>query len=179
MYNRIFDWSIAFLRLYVRPSRIEEIEGDLVELYEIRILSKGNGFATMRLLWDVIRFFRLRYIKEIEDLRYINSLTMLKNYFRIAQRNLLRHKFFAGINIAGLAICITCCFFIALFIRHELSYDKFITDHDRIMRLSLNGWGATPAPFVGTAMSEYPEIESTLRITTYGERSFSYDDKVF
>lgn len=179
MYNKLFDWSIAILRLYVRPSRIEEIEGDVTELYELRSASKGSGYATRKLVWDVIRFFRLRYIREVEDLRYINSLTMFRNYFKIAQRNLLRNKFFAGINIAGLAIGITCCFFIALFIRHELSYDKFITDHDRIMRLSLNGWGATPAPFVSNAMNDFPEIEETLRITTYGEVSFSYEGKVF
>lgn len=179
MYNNLFNWSIKLLRFCIKPSKIEVIEGDLVEIFEIRTKTLGRSKATFRLLWDVIRFFRLRYIKGFEDIRYLNSLAMIKNYFKIAGRNLLRHKFFAGINIAGLAIGITCCFLIVLFIKHELSYDKFIPNHERIMRLSLNGWGATPAPFVSTAQAEFPEIEDVLRITTSREVTFNFNNRIF
>lgn len=179
MYDKLFNWSLLFLRFCIKPSKIEVIEGDLMELYEIRIKTHGTSKATFRFVWDVIRFLRLRYIKGLEDIRYLNSLAMIKNYFKIAGRNLLRHKFFAGINIAGLAIGISCCFLIVLFIKHELSYDQFFNNHERIMRLSLNGWGATPGPFAYTAKAEFPEIEDVLRITRYREVTFKYKENTF
>ena len=179
MYDKLFNWSLIFLRFLIKPSKIEVIEGDLIELFELRTTTLGKGRATFRFMWDVIRFLRLRYIKGLEDIRYLNSLAMIKNYFKIAGRNLLRHKFFAGINIAGLAIGISCCFLIVLFIKHELSYDQFFKNHNRIMRLSLNGWGATPGPFVYTAKEEYPEIEEVLRIARFGEVTFKYNESTF
>jgi len=179
MYNKLFNWSIAFLRCYVKPAKIEEIEGDLVELFELRSENSGNRVALFGLIWDVIRFFRFRYIKGLEDIRYLNSLTMIRNNFKIALRNILRHKFFAGINIAGLSIGITCCFMILLFIRHELNYDRFISSHERIMRISLNGYGVTPAPFAPTAKTEFPEIEDAIRIRRHYDVTIVFKDRAF
>ncbi|MEL7147510.1 MAG: ABC transporter permease, partial [Bacteroidota bacterium] len=179
MYKQLFHWCTWLLRTYLKPSRLEEIEGDLMELYELRSIKRGTGSATMRFLWDVIRFFKPRYIREWEDIRYLNSLTMIRNYLKIAARNSWRHKFFTGINVMGLSIGITCCFLILLFIKHELSYDQFFDKHEQIMRVSLNGYGATPAPFASTALQSYPEIENSLRIRPYGEVTFAFKDKVF
>src|SRR3984957_10869570 len=66
---------------------------------------------------------------------------MLRNYFKIAFRNIVRHKAFATINIAGLAIGMACSIFILLWVQHELSYDKFHKNTDYIYRLP--GGGAT------------------------------------
>lgn len=60
---------------------------------------------------------------------------MFKHYLRIALRNLLKHKGYSLINIAGLAIGLACCFVIVLYVRHELSYDRFHANADRIYRL--------------------------------------------
>jgi len=50
---------------------------------------------------------------------------MFKNYLKIALRNLRRHKGYTFINIAGLAVGMACCALMLLFIRQELSYDRF------------------------------------------------------
>ncbi len=61
---------------------------------------------------------------------------MLKNYLKIAIRNLLKNKGYSLINIFGLAIGMTCCVLILLFVQDELSYDAFHTKRDRLYRLN-------------------------------------------
>jgi putative ABC transport system permease protein len=62
---------------------------------------------------------------------------MLRNYLKIAFRNLVKHKIYAFINVTGLAIGMACCFLLFLFVWNEWSYDGFHEDADRIHRLSI------------------------------------------
>ena len=55
----------------------------------------------------------------------LNAYTMIKNYFKIAWRNLLRHKAYSAINIAGLAVGIAASLLIFIVVKYELGYDKF------------------------------------------------------
>jgi len=98
---------------------------------------------------------------------------MIKNYFKIAWRNLLRYKGFSFINILGLAIGLTCCVLVALFILDEWSYDKFHNDRGRIFRVVkdfVNDDGtklpdATTPPAIGAAIQkDVPEIEHVVRL---------------
>lgn len=57
---------------------------------------------------------------------------MLKNYFVIAWRSLLRNKIYTTINITGLAVGLCCCLLITLYIREELSYDQYHEHAPRI-----------------------------------------------
>ena len=61
---------------------------------------------------------------------------MLKNYIKIAFRNLLRERTYAFINIFGLAIGMAATILIVLFVQDELSYDKYHVNHERIYRVS-------------------------------------------
>ncbi|HXF28954.1 MAG TPA: ABC transporter permease, partial [Chlamydiales bacterium] len=61
---------------------------------------------------------------------------MIKSYLKIAWRNLVKHKAFAAINIAGLAIGMTCSIFILLWVQNELSYDRFHKNADQIYRIT-------------------------------------------
>ena len=74
---------------------------------------------------------------------------MLYNYLKIALRHLLRHKAFSFINLFGLAVGITCCLLIFLFIQDELSYDRFHPNANRIYRIHKTN--LLDAPFPGTA----------------------------
>ncbi|MEN8247865.1 MAG: ABC transporter permease [Bacteroidota bacterium] len=99
---------------------------------------------------------------------------MIKNYIKIAFRNIANQKLFSIINILGLAIGITASLFVALYITDELSYDKFHSDIDVIYRMNLNGkisgqevTTSYTCPPLGAAMvNEIPEIESFVRFQT-------------
>ena len=113
---------------------------------------------------------------------------MLKNYLTISIRNLLRHKGFAFINITGLAIGIACCMLILLFVRDEISYDRFHEKADQIYRVVLDAnisnsplvAPVTPAPMAFTLVDEYPEVENASRLFTFaGEVLVKKNDQVF
>ncbi|HEX9653647.1 MAG TPA: ABC transporter permease, partial [bacterium] len=94
---------------------------------------------------------------------------MFKNYLKIAVRNLLKHKGYSFINIAGLAIGLACCFLIVLFVQHELSFDRFHEKAPRIYRLlhASKEDGAKSAisasAYAPHLLADFPEIEQAVR----------------
>ena len=112
---------------------------------------------------------------------------MLKNYFKIAWRNLLKNKAFSFINIMGLSIGIAVCFIIMLFVQDELSYDRFNTNADRIVRIifkaSINGGKINESnvmpPVAGALKADYPEVEDVTRLKVDGIPKIKYGDKTF
>ena len=62
---------------------------------------------------------------------------MFRNYLVTALRNIVRHKLYSFINIAGLAVGLACVIFIILFIRDELSYDKWLPDSGNLYRVDV------------------------------------------
>ncbi|MCH8960713.1 MAG: ABC transporter permease [Bacteroidetes bacterium] len=111
---------------------------------------------------------------------------MLKNYFKIAFRNFKKRRGYAFINVAGLAVGMACCLLIALFVRHERSYDRYHEHADRIFRL-VEERARVGAPFAPALLNEFPEVEQAVRLhhmfwTTpllqAGERGF-YEDRIF
>lgn len=114
---------------------------------------------------------------------------MIKNYFIIAFRNLKKHGIYSMINISGLAIGLTACFLIFLYVRFELSYDQFHTKKERIYRLVTDI--KTPSEVINTENSswafgpniklDFPEVESFLRIENssmlvrFGENKYQED----
>src|SRR5688572_24947899 len=100
-------------------------------------------------------------------------ITMIKNYFKIAWRNLLKYKVFSLINIFGLATGLACSLLIFLFVKGELSYDQYHKNADRVYRVVkdfINDDGsripdATSPPALAPAMQrEIPEVEAVTRI---------------
>ena len=122
-----------------------------------------------------------------------NSPAMLQSYFITAIRNLVKHRFYAIINVLGLAIGMTCCLLIFLYVQHELSYDTFHTKKDRIYRVvtdiktpteTLNIW-STSAPMVAYMKADFPEVEAMVRfddaglLIQRGEQTFQEDKSMF
>lgn len=110
---------------------------------------------------------------------------MIKNYFKIAWRNLVRHKTFAAINILGLAVGMTACFLIFLYVRFELSYDTFHSKADRIYRVvsdlktpTETARNSGPSWAVPPHITEFPEVEAAIRVLP-DVILFRKDDKKF
>ncbi len=112
---------------------------------------------------------------------------MLSNYFKIAFRNLVKHKAYASINLVGLSLGLMAGIFIMLFVLDELSYDKFHTKGDRIYRVNTtfydpgategsanetNGW-----PVGKILEKEFPEVEAVLYTRSASYLTINYNDK--
>ena len=97
---------------------------------------------------------------------------MLRNYLKIAWRNLAKNKVFSFINIFGLSVGLTCCILISLYIYHEISYDTYHKNANRIFRLGTvfidQGVGEpganSSAPLGKLIQQEYPEVEASARL---------------
>ncbi|MGH7450393.1 MAG: ABC transporter permease, partial [bacterium] len=113
---------------------------------------------------------------------------MLKNYLKVALRNLTRAKLYTFINITGLAVGLAVCILIMLFVQHEWSYDDFHPNADRIFRVieiekkpdgEKRASGFQPMPLAPALLAEFPEVKAAIRfynggsIVTNGAKTFS------
>ncbi|HYG01697.1 MAG TPA: ABC transporter permease [Chryseosolibacter sp.] len=113
---------------------------------------------------------------------------MFQNYFKVALRNILKHKFFSAINILGMTIGITACLMIVLYVNDELSYDRFHVNAERIYQVGLHGkiagqdirTATTCPPLFDAMANEIPEVEASIRLSPYyGKPAIKYDEKAF
>ena len=113
---------------------------------------------------------------------------MIKNYFKIAWRNLMKYKFISFINLFGLTVGLTCCLLITTYIINELSYDKYNKNAENIYRVtrsfnnqdgvvSLNLSTVSP-PFGYYFPTDFPEIKKMTRLLNSGTTPFKYKDKL-
>ena len=120
---------------------------------------------------------------------------MFKNYLKIAFRNLLKYKGYSAINIGGLAIGIACCLLITLWVMHELSYDRFHANADRIYRVAeifredgkiVEESASIPFPAGPTLREAFPNLKAARFYQTFekvpllrhGDNSF-YEPRLF
>ena len=116
----------------MRSEEYEEKIGDLDESYLTITRSEGVLRANLFYLLQTVST-----ITEILKNSFTGGIRMLKSYFLTTVRNIVRKKIFYAINISGLAVGITCCSLVYLYISDELSYDKF--QGDRVSTLVLGG----------------------------------------
>jgi putative ABC transport system permease protein len=115
---------------------------------------------------------------------------MIKNYLKIAYRNLIKYKFISFINIFGLTIGLACCLLILTYILHELSYDKYQPNADRVYRVtrtflnpetkavSLTLSTISP-PFAPLLKNDFGEIEDLTRTISNGNTPMRFGEKMF
>lgn len=98
--------------------------------------------------------------------------TMLTNFLRIAFRNLVKQRIYTLINVLGLAVSVTACLLIMLYVRHETSYDDFVPEGDRVFKMGLERkypnhatfYSAVPDGYAGAMRRDFPEVEATLHL---------------
>ena len=168
------QWAVRFFCSFCNDHLADAVLGDLFELYRRRRKRLGKRRADILFLLNVFQFIQPFAIRRRSSSIYINPFDMLKNYFKVAWRNMSRQKMYTSIKVGGFALGIATCILIALFIRHELSYDKYHRDEGNIYRVynSFDGperekWTAFPAPFASILKENYPEIEKIARLIPY------------
>ncbi|MEP0984855.1 FtsX-like permease family protein [Ekhidna sp.] len=175
---------LRFFRWFCDPDLKEDLEGDLIELFERRAI-KNERKAHSLFFLDVLRMLRPGIIKNFEAHKNLNNYAMLRNYLISAWRNLMKYKGFSAINILSLSIGMAACMVIYLFINDELSFDAFHKRKDKIYRLcevqSFPGTNtqnvALSMPGMGPTMAaEFPEIETFARYRSFGDQLIEAGD---
>lgn len=175
---------LRFLRWFCRPDFIEDVEGDLTELYESRL--DRNAFrAYLNFLIDVMLLLRPGVVRDFKIFDHIISIAMLENYIKIAFRNALKYKGYTAINLLGLVVGIASSTLIFLWVHDEMNVDQFHTNKDNIYQLfrnmrQSNGQVITtesiPKPAADLIKDTYPEVNKVALMSWPMERLLSKDE---
>lgn len=171
-------WAMWLLHWFCAAHLLNELEGDLDELFQERVHSTGLRQARWRYIQDVMSLMHPVLMKPKEN-QYPNPshTDMLQNYFKIAWRNLVKNSTFSAINIVGLSVGMTTAILIGLWVWDELSYDKYHQNYERIARVmqhqtyngSTSTTPATPLPMRTAIQNEYANDFSHIALSSWTE----------
>ena len=194
-WRKIHDCIFWFLRTFCPEHLYEEIEGDLIQKYNLDIKILREPQATRRLLWNTIRFFRPEILLRNRLSVQIFQLFMLTSHIKIALRNFSRQKSYTLLNIIGLSLGMTASLLILQYVKYERSFDRFHSRASDIYRIQYNAWqngqlnfeSAVAVPAVGPALkNNFHEVEGYTRflpgggVITYekpGEEPISFRER--
>jgi putative ABC transport system permease protein len=172
----------ALLKLLIKGEDFYEFSDDIEEVYRYKI---KNGLKIHAKIWYWFRVLESipGIILDLIFWRFI----MFKNYLKIAMRNFQRDKGYSFINIAGFAIGMAVCLLILIYVRHELGYDKYHKDVERIYRITQdirtqtsNRIFAPVSPMIApTLKAEYPQVENAARVLPTSPRLVKRGEKLF
>src|SRR5688572_10575988 len=130
-------YAIKFLRWFCREDYVEEIEGDLTEIFRKQYAVSPVG-SRAKFAWSVLRYFRPEFIKSFKNHSSQNLIDMFRHNLLLTFRNFSRYKTTFFINLIGLSTGLTCSLFIYFWVKDELSFDKFHTNDAQLYEVMLN-----------------------------------------
>ncbi len=186
-------WPLKFLRFFLKKEYVEEIEGDMEEIFFNNLEEFSPRKAKLKYTVEILKLLRPALIRNFKTPSTFNQHAMYKNYIKIAWRNLIKKKAYSAINIFGLGLGIACCLLIFMFVKDELSYDTYHEKGDRIYRV-IHGrnadnsegkqstetfwvWGNAP---IGPALSNYfPEIDKVCQFSGRSDILLTHGDNMY
>ena len=175
-------WSRRILRLIIHGEYLEEIEGDLEEVFYDDLEFTSIQKARRRYTLGVLNLFRLNLIKNLKWIYKIGLIVKIMRTFKLAFRNLIKFRTHSAINLVGLSLGLAVGGLILLYVIDELSFDNFHAKGDRIYKvvtsseeggMETNGW-----PLGYKLRTEFPEVESVLYAKNFPSNfKFVHDNK--
>ena len=178
---------LAFFRWFCNPRMAEDIEGDLLERFEIRLTTKGQFRAKLLFMKDVLLLFRPSMIRSFQGQQKLNYYDMFKHNLVITFRSFFKYKSTFLINLIGLSAGLASALFIYLWVLDELSTDKFHTNDQQLFQVmlnheesgKLNTGGDSQALLAEALQNEVPEITTAIQSTPthwFGQMPLSTDE---
>ncbi len=193
-------WVVKLLSAICPQHLRDEVEGDFFEHYVYLRKSKSKGLADRKSFGFVLYSAPSLLLKR--KYRLPNTIDMFKSYLIVAIRNLRKLLAYSFLNIFGLSVSLTACLLIGLYVYHELSFDTFHKDIERIHRVNLTFITpqesekvyVTPTALLPTLKREFSEVAEGTRLYYIGgfsaatvqkdndvnqEKQFFYADSTF
>ncbi|MFM9839512.1 MAG: ABC transporter permease [Cyclobacteriaceae bacterium] len=162
---------LHFLRWFCREDYLEEIEGDLTEVFKKQAENNPRQ-AKWRFTWSVMKYFRPAFMKSFKNYQH-NSYDMLQSYFKIGWRNLIKQRSYSFISIFGLSVSIALGLLIFHYALFELQYDQFNERANLLYRVTSNTFennqkvyenAETPHSIAETLKEKLPEVAESARL---------------
>ncbi len=178
-------YALRFLRWFCREDYLEEIEGDLVELFDKRVEAPTIN-ASILFWWDVIKTFRWVNFRKLKiEIPIMNSI---KNYLKIYFRRYKKETTHYLANILGLTLGFAVLFFVQLYVHDEQNLDTYHRKYERIYRVyekEMNPeegeriWNITTNPLAEALKEDFPEVEASAKMVYFGSSVLKYGDRAF
>jgi putative ABC transport system permease protein len=168
---------LRFLKWFCKPEYHADIEGDVLEYYDRRVAETGRARANMQLFKDVLFLFRPGIVRSATIYQPLTNDGMIRSYFIMGWRNLLKSKLYSSLNVLGLTFGMVCSLLIGLYVYDELTFDTQHVKADQIYRvITYEQNPANQATTVAAASyrlaeessHSLPEVEKTTRMQRAG-----------
>jgi putative ABC transport system permease protein len=179
-------WPTRILRIFLKKEYLEEIEGDMEELFQENVALFSPRKARRMYAWDMFGLMRPVLMKNLEVLHHLNQLPMFKNYFKVSLRGLMRNPLNSFINVFGLSLAIGFCIFGYAFAQWSLQTDQFHKNKHTVHLITSfmekegvpQQFGKTPRPLAEMLRQDFAHIRKVCRIE---DRNvvIKFDDHVF
>lgn len=188
MNERPPKFFLRLFRWYCHPDMLGHIEGDMMQLYAERVRESGKRKADLKFIFDVVLLCRPGIIRPVTVDTNVNQYDMVKSYFKVGWRNMLRNKGYSIINISGLAIGMTVALLIGLWVFDELTFDTHFKNYDRIVQVmqhqTYNGeigtQVANPAVMAEEIRNVYgSDFKHVLQSSWNNDHTLTYGDRIF
>ncbi|MGB3468413.1 MAG: ABC transporter permease, partial [Cyclobacteriaceae bacterium] len=178
--NRLPSWANAIIRWSIKEEYLEEILGDLKELYAIRKTDRSNLYCFFLLKVQLVLLLRPALIKSPAAAKNIHIM-MLKTHFKIGLRSLWKFRTYTFINLFGLSFGAASAIILFMAAEYEDSYDLFLPEHEQVFRIAekspeIGEYYQTRTPVAPALETEYPEIIASTRMFNYGGW-YTYEDR--
>ena len=180
------QWPLKILRFFLKKEYVEEIEGDMEEIFydnaERLSIKKAKRIYT----WEMIKLLRPVLVRNLDFIERINQYGMLKNYFKVSFRGLMKSPVNSFINVFGLAVAIGLGVFGYGFARWTYSTDQFHENKHSVYLTTFlakrdgvnQQYGTTPRPLGEMLRQDFAHVKNVCRIE---DRNvvMKYEDNVF
>lgn len=174
-------WATGFLRWYCREDYLDEIEGDLFEMYSIRA-KQSVRTAKLYFMWNVFRSLRWINLKKTQFNNW--TMNLYKNYTKIYFRRFRKETGHYVVNIFGLALGFAILFFLLMFVHDEQNIDTYHSKLDRVYRVveksmeedGMHEYLTGANPMAEALKSDFSGIEETALMTYFGSQVLAKED---
>lgn len=160
-----------FLSWFCKDNLLEEVKGDLFEYYQMEREVRSKWRSNVSYWFHAFHFLRPFALKKIGQ--NSNTIIMYRSHFKFAWRNMRKHKVNSLMNMLSLSVGMACFVFIFIYIKGELSYDRFHDDADLVHRVVIDlvesdgeilPDATTPPALAPALQANFGEIEKSVRI---------------
>jgi len=165
-------WPLKFLRLFLKKEYLEEIEGDMEEIFHENSERLSPGKARRIYTWEMLKLLRPVLMRNMTLIRRMTSFSMFNNYFKVSVRGLMKSPVNSFINIVGLSCAVAICVFAYGFSRWTFSTDQFHQNKNEVFMVTFAAnrdgeeqlFGRSPRPMGEMLKQDFPQVKNMCRV---------------
>lgn len=181
------EWPLKLLRFFLKKEYLEEIEGDMEEIFQDTLEQEQSPHKARRIyIEETLKLLRPVLMKSISKFQPLTPYPMFKNYFKTSFRTLMKNPLSSFINVFGLSVAIGICLLVYTFMEYDYSIDQFHKNKNEIYLTTffaardgaIQQYGTAPRPLGELLLQDFAQVKKMCRVE---DRSvvLKYDDNVF